>query len=248
MVNMTNAEFSFSKNFFERNDLRMHYVDEGQGDPVVMVHGNPTWSFYYRGLINALKDNYRCIVPDHIGCGLSDKPGDAKYDYTLASRVADLDALLKYLDVREKITLIVHDWGGMIGLTWAAKNHEKIKQIVVLNTSAFHLPKTKPMPWQLIFCRMPVLGAILVRGFNGFCRYALKHCTKRRPLGSDVAAKLIEPYDNWNNRIAVHRFVQDIPLKRGERAYDLVSATEAGVGVFKDRPLMVCWGLQDFVF
>ncbi len=120
--------------------LRYHYLDEGQGEPVVMVHGNPSWSFYYRHLVEALRDNHRCIVPDHIGCGLSDKPDDARYEYTLSRRAADLEALLDHLGIEGPLTLVMHDWGGMIGMTYATRHPERIARLVVLNTAAFHLP------------------------------------------------------------------------------------------------------------
>ncbi len=118
---------------------RMHYVDEGQGDPVLMVHGNPSWSFYYRDLISALRASHRVIAPDHIGCGRSDKPNDDRYDYTLSTRVADLGTLIDSLDLRA-ITLVVHDWGGMIGMAWAVQNRDRIARLVVMNSAAFPLP------------------------------------------------------------------------------------------------------------
>ncbi|MDH3999398.1 MAG: alpha/beta fold hydrolase, partial [Desulfuromonadales bacterium] len=120
-----NADYPFENNFLDLNGLKYHYLDEGQGDVVVMVHGNPSWSYYYRNLAKALRDDYRVIAPDHIGCGLSDKPGDDAYEYTLRQRVDDLDALLAHLDVNEKITLVVHDWGGMIGMAYAARYPER---------------------------------------------------------------------------------------------------------------------------
>ena len=83
--------YPFKNNFLVLNGLQYHYLDEGQGDPVVMVHGNPSWSFYYRNLAKTLRDRYRVIVPDHIGCGLSHKPGDEDYSYTLQQRVDDLE-------------------------------------------------------------------------------------------------------------------------------------------------------------
>src|ERR1700719_1058835 len=89
--------------------VRYHYLDEGEGEPVVMVHGNPTWSFYYRKLAEALSPDYRVIVPDHIGCGRSDKPGDDRYAYTLKNRVDDLEVLLDHLGVQDNITLVLHD-------------------------------------------------------------------------------------------------------------------------------------------
>ena len=130
-------QYPFTGNLLDIQGLNYHYLDEGNGPPVVMVHGNPSWSFYYRNLVLALRDRYRCIVPDHIGCGLSDKPGDNRYDYTLSRRVDDLEALLEHLGIRENITLVVHDWGGMIGMAYAVRHPERIKRLVILNTGAF---------------------------------------------------------------------------------------------------------------
>src|SRR2546421_1928747 len=105
--------YPFTPHAFTRHNLRLSYLDEGAGDPVVMLHGNPTWSFYYRNLVLALRGDYRVVVPDHIGCGLSEKPDATRYPYTLDRRVRDLDTLLEQVGVRDKITLVLHDWGGM---------------------------------------------------------------------------------------------------------------------------------------
>jgi haloalkane dehalogenase len=225
---------------------RMHYLDEGRGDAVVMVHGNPTWSFYFRHLIRGLSDDHRCIVPDHIGCGLSDKPDDSHYEYSLRRRVDDLEGLLDHLGLRENLTLVLHDWGGMIGMTFANRYPERIKRLVILNTGAFHLPKAKSLPWSLKLCRSP-LGPLLVRGFNLFCRGAASSCAVR-PLTADVRAALLAPYDSWANRIAVLRFVQDIPLRPGDRGYDLITDVQNGLERFRRLPMLICWGDQDFVF
>lgn len=239
--------YDFSSHFAEIGGLRLHYLDEGQGEPVVMLHGNPNWSYYYRNLIRGLRDRYRCLVPDHIGCGLSDKPTDDRYEYSLARRAADLEAWLDQLGVTSNLTLVVHDWGGMIGMTYATRYPERIKRLVVLNTGAFHLPKTKPVPWQLKLARGP-LGALLVRGFNAFSRGAVRSCVTKRPMPADVGNAYCAPYDSWANRIAVHRFVQDIPIEPGDRGYDLVSEVEANLDRLKDIPMFIGWGDQDFVF
>jgi haloalkane dehalogenase len=133
----------------DRAGLRLHYLDEGHGPPVVMLHGNPTWSFYFRRLAVALQAAFRTIVPDQIGCGLSDKPDDTRYAYTLASRTDDLEALLDHLSIDRQITLILHDWGGMVGMTYAARHPERIARLVVMNTAAFHMPRAKRLPWAL---------------------------------------------------------------------------------------------------
>lgn len=241
--------YPFESHYLELDKgIKMHYIDEGKGAPLVMVHGNPTWSFYYRNLINALKSSYRTIAPDHIGCGLSDKPDDNSYKYTLENRVRNLEDLLKHLNITKNITLILHDWGGMIGMAFAIRHPEAISRLIILNTSAFHLPKEKSLPWQIFLARNTITGALLVRGFNAFSLGAVHNCVARSSMPPSIKAGYLKPYDNWKNRIAVHRFVQDIPLKPGDSGYDLVSEVEEKVGVFTKTPLMICWGMKDFVF
>ena len=226
---------------------RMHYVDEGQGDPVLMVHGNPSWSFFYRDLIGELQGSHRVIAPDHIGCGRSDKPSDDQYDYTLSSRVADLSTLVEALDLRN-ITLVVHDWGGMIGIAWATQNPDRVARLVVMNTAAFPLPASKRLPASLALARTPGIGALLVRGANAFSRGAVRYCVTRQPMSKAVAAGYLEPYDSWSNRIAVHRFVQDIPFAESDRAYPTMKDTGENLPRLADKPMLICWGLRDFVF
>lgn len=240
--------YPFADHYFDLDGLRYHYWDEGQGAPVVMLHGNPTWCFYYRKLVSALSPTYRCLVPDHIGCGLSDKPGESRYNYTLSRRVEDLERWLDHLGITENITLIVHDWGGMIGMTYATRHPERIKRLVVLNTAGFHLPKTKKFPWLLWLAGKSPVSEFLVRGLNAFCIGAAFTSTTRRPLPSNVRRAYLAPYDSWANRIAVHRFVQDIPLTPADPAYTTVSETEARLPLLQHKPLMICWGMQDFIF
>jgi len=144
---LMSREYPFESHFLELGRLKYHYLDEGQGEPVVMLHGNPSWSFYYRNLAKELRADYRVVVPDHIGCGLSDKPADSLYSFTFEQRVDDLETLLDHLDIKSNITLIVHDWGGMIGMTYASRYPERIARLVVLNSAAFHLPQSKKFPW-----------------------------------------------------------------------------------------------------
>ncbi len=239
--------YPFTGRFHDLGGLRLHYLDEGAGEPVVMLHGNPSWSFYYRNLVLALRGRYRVIAPDHIGCGLSDKPDDRRYRYTLQQRVDDLDTLLEGLGIREKITLVLHDWGGMIGMAYASRHPERIRSLVILNTAAFPLPATKKFPLALKLCRTP-LGALLIRGGNAFARGAAHVGCKRRPLSAPLRDAYCAPYDSWRNRIATLRFVQDIPLAPGDSGYALVAEVAAGLHRFADRPMLICWGEQDFVF
>jgi haloalkane dehalogenase len=226
--------------------LRLHYVDLGQGDPVVMLHGNPTWSFYYRSLIAGLRDQYRVVASDHIGCGLSDKPGDDRYEYRLHRRVDDLDALLDHLGLRERLTLVLHDWGGMIGMAWASRHPERVARLVILNTAAFRVPG-KSLPWQLRLIRNTPLGPLLVRGLNLFSEGLVRFCVAR-PLPASVRAGYLAPYRTWHDRIAVLRFIQDIPVEPADPSYDLVKSVEERLGRFRDVPMLICWGARDFVF
>ncbi len=245
------ALYPFPEHHLDLDGLRYHYVDEGNiGDgrsPMVMVHGNPSWSFYYRNLIKAFSNSHRCIAMDHIGCGRSDKPSDDRYEYTLRRRIDDLARLIDHLEL-ERITLVVHDWGGMIGMGWATRFPQRVERILVLNTAAFHLPRGSSIPFSLKLARTPGLGGLLVRGLNGFSLAANRLCVSRKPMPPDVSRGYLAPYDSWRNRIAVHRFVQDIPLAPSDRAYAVVSETADKLGLLVEKPMMICWGGKDFVF
>jgi cis-3-alkyl-4-acyloxetan-2-one decarboxylase len=233
---------------FDRGGLKLHYLDEGSGEPVVMLHGNPTWSFYFRHLVDALRGSHRVIVPDHIGCGLSDKPDDSRYTYTLASRVDDLELLLDHLGLYRELTLVMHDWGGLIGMAYAARHPERIARLVVSNTAAFHKPSAKPMPRALAICRDSSVGAFLVRGLNLFCTGTAWIGCKRQPMTRELREAYVAPYDSWSHRIAILRFVQDIPLSPGDRGYELVSSVQDCLGLLRGVPMLVVWGMRDFVF
>jgi haloalkane dehalogenase len=242
------TDYPFQSHFLDLKGIRYHYLDEGAGEPIVMLHGNPTWSYYYRRLVLNLRDSYRTIAPDHIGSGLSDKPDDSHYCYTLATRVNDLEALLKHLRLDSPLTLILHDWGGIIGMAYASLHPERIKRLIILNTAAFHLLPGKRLPWSLRLFRLPLFGAILARGLNAFCLGAAKHCCSRQPMPAEVRDAYLAPYNSWKNRIAVHRFVQDIPLRPGDACFDLVSEIQNGLSRFRSLPMLICWGEKDFVF
>ncbi|BCT92341.1 haloalkane dehalogenase [Lysobacter helvus] len=232
-----------------RPGIELSYLDEGprDGEVVVMLHGNPSWSYYWRHLVTGLRDRYRVIVPDHVGMGLSDKPDDAAYRYTLQSRVDDLATLLDTLGIDGPVTLVVHDWGGMIGMGWAMAHPARVRRWVVLNTAMFPLPEAKPMPWQLSLGRDSKLGALMIRGFNAFSGIA-SHVGVERRMPDAVRRAYVAPYDTWRNRIATLRFVQDIPLREGDPAWALVDAAGRALPTFADRPAFLGWGLRDFVF
>ncbi len=232
------------------NNRRLHYLEGGNEHPetVVMLHGNPSWSFYYRHLFTALIDKYHCIVPDHIGMGLSDKPASSEYDFTLKQRVDDLDTLLSSLNVDNNLTLIVHDWGGMIGMAYATRYPDKIRRLVISNTAGFHIPQGKQIPWQLKLSRTPLIGSLLIQGLNAFCRGGVIQCVTRKPMNKDVKDAYLAPYDSWSNRLSVLRFVEDIPLDEEHVTYDVVDNVDNNLQQFSSLPMLICWGLNDFVF
>lgn len=252
---MNFPDYTFqSRRFTHAGGIAQHYLDEGPRDapPVLMLHGNPSWSYYWRRLVLGLRDRYRCIVPDHIGMGWSDKPGEACYAYTLASRVNDLDALIEHLIAKHGApesgwTLALHDWGGMIGMAWACRRPERVARLVVTNTAAFSNPKGNELPASLRLGRDSKLGEWLILRHNAFARGAARWGVMH-PLAPDVRKAYLAPYDTPAHRLATLRFVQDIPLDARDRAWPLVESTGATLAQFVDRPMLLAWGLRDFVF
>ncbi len=240
--------YPFRSHFMDRNGLAYHYLDEGQGPPVVLLHGNPTWSFFYREVVKALAPEFRVIVPDHIGCGFSDKPGDGLYGYRLQHRVDDLGALFDHLGLEDNVTLIAHDWGGMIGMAYAVEHPGRFARFVLMNTAAFFPPASKKIPLRLKLIRdTKTFGAFAVQGGNLFARAALWMAARGR-LAPDVKRGLVAPYNSWQHRIATLRFVQDIPLAPDDPSYALVQKTADRLTEFRDHPVRFIWGRHDFVF
>ncbi len=240
--------YPFQSRYMDINGFTYHYLDEGSGAPIVMVHGNPTWSFYYRSLVRALSPHFRTIAPDHIGCGLSEKPDAKSYGYRLRNRVEDLEVFLDRLEVANDITLILHDWGGMIGMTYAVAHPDRIRRIVLLNTAAFLPPAGKPLPFRLWLARNTgFISTALILGFNLFARSALRMAS-HRGLSKPVQKGLLAPYDTWPNRIATLKFVRDIPINKKDPSYPTVRDVDSGLDKLAGHPMLICWGMHDFVF
>lgn len=242
------AEYPFSSHWFclptsTTTPMWMHYLDEGPRDApvVVFLHGNPTWSFYWRKLVVALRDRYRCIVPDHLGCGLSDRPQD--WSYTLDGHIAHVRALLAALQVK-RFSLVVHDWGGAIGMGLATDAPGEVEKIVVTNTAAF---RSTEIPPSIASVRIPVFGRVAVLHFNAFAGAATFRAVER-PLSSAARAGLLAPYSNPHDRIATLRFVEDIPMKASHVSWERLQGIEERLGTLQQKPMMLVWGDQDFCF
>jgi len=224
----------------------MHYLDEGPraDEAVLMLHGNPTWSFYYAELVKAVSPYLRCIVPDHIGMGLSEKPSETSYDYRLKTRINDIVALVAALGLR-RVHLVVHDWGGAIGLGFAARHPELIGRLVILNTAAF---RSKRIPARIALCKVPLIGPAIVRGLNGFAWPAVTMSMARRALSRTERRALLFPYDSWANRVAVSAFVLDIPMDASHPSWETLCEVERGLAQFRENPTLILWGGGDFCF
>lgn len=237
------ALYPFESRFLSLGTARLHYLDEGAGQPLVFVHGNPTWSFYWRNLILGLKSQARCIAVDHIGCGLSDKPQD--YRYTLQQRIDDLVQLIEHLDL-SGATLLAHDWGGAIGLGAVQRLPQRFSRIVLFNTGAFPPPF---VPWRIAACRTPIFGTLAMRGLNVFARAALRMAVEKSDrMTADVRAGLVAPYDNWANRVAIDQFVRDIPTSPRHPTWQTLERIEAGLPALANCPINLIWGMRDWCF
>jgi len=210
---------------------------------IVMVHGNPTWSFYFRNLISLLSSQYRVVAIDHMGCGLSDKPQN--FSYILSQHIENLDTLLNFLRI-DRFSLIVHDWGGPIGIGCGVRHLDSLEKIVVMNSAAF---RSSNIPFRISLCRVPWFGEVLVRLFNGFAAPA-RFMAVEKKLEKSVSSAYISPYNNWENRVAIYNFVKDIPMGQEHPSYDQLVDIEEKLEQIKelDIPLLLLWGGRDFCF
>ncbi len=224
----------------------MSFVDEGLASgkvPTLFLHGNPTWSFLYRNAIRSLSAYGRCIAPDHLGCGLSQKPDSSTCPYTLETHADNLLQLADFLDLTA-FNLVVHDWGGAIGLSAFRDQTERIRKIVLLNTASF---LSRDVPLRILFCRLPVFGQFFVRGLNGFALPAA-WMASAKGLSVDAKRGFLFPYRSWSDRIAIWNFVKDIPYEPNHPTGRYLLETEKSLDRFASTPSMACWGMKDFCF
>ncbi len=238
-------EYPFASNYLQVDAGGLHYLDEGskRAAPIVCVHGNPTWSFLFRRIVRAFRDTHRVVAPDHIGCGLSDKP--QRWSYRLSDHIDNLERLVLALDLRD-ITLVVHDWGGAIGMGMARRHPDRIARLVIANTAAF---PSHRMPMRIRVCRTPIVGRFLVRRLNAFAGLAPRMALAD-PARLSAAARrgLLLPYDNYANRVAIDAFVADIPMSARHPSHATLVEIDRSLSLFHDRPALIVWGERDFCF
>lgn len=231
----------------QHHDSGLCYYRDGEGEPLVMVHGNPTWSFLYRYLFDQLRSSFQVVAYDHLGCGYSARPDSVVYPYTLQARIVDLLTLVDYLFPKERLTLIMHDWGVAIGLGYASRFPKRIKQLVILNGAAFHLPVGKRFPWQLGVFRNRYCGRFFCQQTSLFLKAVLSTCSSYG-LTAEVAEAYCHPYQTANDRLAIWKFVEDIPLVADDASYQTLQKIEQNLERLVDVTMMFCWGAKDFIF
>ena len=220
---------------------RMHYVDEGRGPVVVCLHGNPTWGFLFRNLIAALRHNCRVIVPDHVGCGLSDKPDDVFF--RAADRIGHLEELLAHLDVG-RFSLVMHDWGGSLGTGLAVRRPADVERLVYFNTA---LTETALLPGMIRRAASPVVGRLLTQDTPWFIRL-LTSMGARHALPDDVVRAYRHPYRTRANRRAIWGFVRDIPFRPSHPTTALMNDVAGRLPMLAGTPVKIIWGMKDPCF
>lgn len=234
------ARYPFDAHYLDLPAGRMHYVDEGSGAPVVMVHGNPTWSFLYRHLIDHLRPRHRCVVPDHLGFGLSDKP--AAWSYRPEDHTANLTALIDSLDL-EGVTLVVQDWGGPIGLGFALAHPERIRRIVILNTWMWPVNRD---PYYVAFGSIGggPLGRFLIRRFNFFARVVMPQLYgDRSRLTEEIHRHYLAPLATRQDRAGSAAFAGEVLAASG-----WLGELWGRRSVLDAIPKLIVWGMQDIAF
>jgi len=240
----------YEPKWFDSAQGRMHYIDEGEGRPVVMVHGNPTWGYLYRNFVGPVTDaGYRVIVPDHLGFGRSDKPDDPDL-YRVPRHAERLDALLESLDLHDA-TIVVQDWGGPIGLSWATNHPERVRSLFILNTFAHRMREDVKLPVIVRMFRMPGAGELMVKGGHLFVRGFMFQAgvAHKDRLTADVKRAYLAPHDSWSKRTPVLVFPREIPAGPGDPTSEFGGVIEDRlIEHFRDKPVHIAWPMKDPAF
>ena len=237
--------FPFEARFQNAGDCTLHYVDEGPRDaaPVLFVHGNPTWSYFWRRPIARLSEQgHRCIAFDQMGFGRSDKPPHLAA-YSLRRHVDNALALIDALDLSD-VTLVGHDWGGPVGAGAMLERSERLRRLVLMNTWAWELPSFLP-PFVREF-RTEGLGEILALGGNLFVE-SIPGGMARRDADPQMMAAYRAPFPDYWSRAGTLAFQREIPLTERDRSAPLMASIHEGLGALA-CPVLLVWGMRDPVF
>jgi haloalkane dehalogenase len=239
----------YEPNWLEADGVRIHYVDEGprDGQPVVLLHGNPTWSYLYRHFIRGLADaGFRAIAFDQLGFGRSDKPADVAA-YGVPRSIEHLDRLVGELGL-DGITPVCHDWGGPIGLGWAVRNPQRVRRLVILNSFTGSHPAW-PMPMQLRMLYTPGVGDLMTRGLRATVRmFLFKGGTLHAErLGPNERAAYLAPHPTWASRAGLRAAVRMLPWNDASDTPKVGREIDEGLERLRDRPTLIAWAQGDKV-
>lgn len=229
-------EYPFQPHYWETKTNRLHYIDEGAGPTLLFVHGTPSWSFDFRNVIKILRRDFRCIAPDHIGFGLSDKPAD--YDYSTANHARTLEQFILSHDLSE-ITLVMHDFGGPIGFQVALDHPERIKNIVVINSWLWDCsddPAWRRMKPILASRVLPFLYLYL----NFSARFLLPSSFGDRKLSKGLHRHYVLPFDKPSRRHGPLAFARS--LLRDHPWFESMWQRKS---VLQPKPVLLIWGMKD---
>lgn len=234
------AEYPFAPHSYQVAAGQMHYIDEGRGEPIVMVHGNPTWSFLYRKLVARLRPAYRCVAPDHLGFGLSERP--AGWSYLPEDHAANLAALIDGLGLKG-VTLMVQDWGGPIGLSYAVARPENVARIVIMNTWAWPVDRD---PYYIAFSGFMggPIGRMLIRRYNFFASSVMVQAfgdkRKLTPAAHGHYLRALgEPAERTGCMVMPGRIIGSTPW---------LAQIDAALPRLRAIPTLIVWGMKDIAF
>jgi len=228
-------DFPFAPQFREWDGLRLAHLDEGEGAPVIFVHGEPTWSFLGRKVIPPVRDaGFRCVAPDLPGFGRSDKPSDLEW-YSYDRHVAAVAALLEDLDLRGA-TVVVHDWGGPIGLRLAVEHPDRIERMVILDTGLFTGRQKMTEAWirfhDFVERTEDVPVGMLVRG------------ACHTDPGDEVIAAYDAPFPSAEHKAGARAFPLILPTRPDAPGAEAGQRVQAALGE-DERPKLVLWADSD---
>lgn len=229
--------YPFERRYVEVDAGRLHYIDEGVGEPIVFVHGTPTWSFLWRHLVRDLSTGYRCIALDHLGFGLSDKP--ATGPYTPADHARNFEAFIERLGL-DDVTLVVHDFGGPIALPFALRHRAHVERVVLMNTWLWSNQGDRAVESASRILGGPI-GRFLYRRLNFSPRVLLEHAfADKSKLSGDVHRHYLAPFPTPAERHAPWVLARELAASN-----DWYDAAWQRRDALSDVPMLILWGLRD---
>lgn len=232
--------FPFKPHYREINGFQTHYIDEGKGEPIVCLHGQPTWSYLYRNFVKGLIKEYRVVVPDYMGFGKSDVPLDKPY--RLTQHIDNLKKLLLGLNLKN-ITLVVQDWGGPIGFGFAVDYPDRVKRLVIMNTSVGVL-KEDAKPWYAPFEEKGIYEKF-IKDISNMLKMGIYNKQKISPI---LLKAYAGPFPSDEYYVGALAFPKDIPIGNSHPSSEIMLHIRANLNILSNKPKILIWGMKDPIF